>query len=205
MYNRKDSYYLKAKKEGYLSRAAYKLLEMDKKYKIIRRGDHVLDLGAAPGGWSQAALMLTGPSGSVTAVDLKAVDGVRGENFRFFQGDMMSEEVVALVEGAVPQKYDVIISDMAPHTSGIRLKDHMESAYLVEKVFHLTDRLLKKGGRLLVKLFDGQERANIVNRMRASFKQVKLIRPEATRKESFEMYIVCAGYFGVGSEGSHPR
>lgn len=194
MYNRKDSYYKKAKDEGYKSRAAYKLIELNKKYNIIRSGNRVLDCGAAPGGWSQVALKLTGPAGLVAAVDLEAITGINDKNFIFFQGDMTSAEMFDKVSQVAPGGYEAIISDMAPKTTGIRVRDHLGSAELVEKVMSLCPALLKQGGSMLVKLFDGEEREGIVKNMRGMFNQVKLIRPDATRKSSFEMYIICTGY-----------
>lgn len=143
VYNRKDSYYKKAKQEGYKSRAAYKLKELNTKYKIIKSGYKVLDCGAAPGGWSQVALEITGDKGFVVGVDLNAITGINKKNFVSIQGDFTTDEIVNKVLEVCPV-YDAVISDIAPHTIGIRDADHTNSLELVEKVYTFTMKTLKK-------------------------------------------------------------
>lgn len=193
MYNRKDSYYLKAKKEGYKSRAAYKLLELNQKYKLIKKGDKVLDAGAAPGGWSQVALEIAGRNGKVVAVDLEEIVGIHEPNFTFIHGDMRSAETINTLQALAEGGYNVVLSDMAPKTTGIRIKDHADSMELVRIALELSKHTLKKGGSFLVKVFDGEDRPAFVKELEKLFKQVKTIRPDATRKGSFEMYVVATG------------
>ncbi|MDR0454323.1 MAG: RlmE family RNA methyltransferase [Deferribacteraceae bacterium] len=190
MYSRKDSYYLKAKKEGYKSRAAYKLLELNQKYKFIRKDYKALDLGAAPGGWSQVALELVGTGGSVTAVDMEEIVGINASNFTFIHGNMLDSVIADKLETNASGGYDIIISDMAPKTSGIRIKDHADSIKLAQTAATMADKMLKKGGAFLVKLFDGEDRPAFVDELRKKYKNIHQTRPDATRKNSFEMYIV---------------
>ncbi len=188
VYNRKDTYYKKAKQEGYKSRAAYKLKELNTKYKIIKKGYKVLDCGAAPGGWSQVALEITGDSGMVVGVDLNEIEGINKKNFISITGDFTTDEII----NQVLEKcglYDAVISDIAPHTIGIRDADHTNSLLLVEKVYAFTMKTLKKGGSFLFKLFEGEGRKNLVERLKKDFKEVRIIKPDATRQGSMEIYI----------------
>ena len=149
VYNRKDSYYKKAKQEGYKSRAAYKLKELNTKYNIIKKGYKVLDCGAAPGGWSQVALEITGDKGFVVGVDLNPVTGINKKNFVSITGDFTTDEIVNQVLEVCPV-YDAVISDIAPHTIGIRDADHTNSLELVEKVYDFTMKTLKKDGSFIL-------------------------------------------------------
>lgn len=194
MYNRKDSYYHKAKQEGYKSRAAYKLLELNKKYRIIKKGDKVLDCGGAPGGWSQVALGLVGSSGLVVASDLVKIEGISAHNFVFIEGNMLESEVGEKLNLISEDGYNAVLSDMAPKTTGIKVKDHAGSIELADVALKMAIKSLKQGGNFLVKLFDGEERDDYVKKVRSRFKNVKTIRPDATRKSSFEMYIFAAGF-----------
>ena len=179
VYNRKDSYYKKAKQEGYKSRAAYKLKELNTKYKIIKSGYKVLDCGAAPGGWSQVALEI---------VDLNEITGINKKNFVSIAGDFTTDEILNQVLDICPL-YDAVISDIAPHTIGIRDADHTNSLELVEKVYDFTMKTLKKGGSFLFKLFEGEGRKGLVERLKKDFKDVRIIKPDATRQGSMEIYI----------------
>lgn len=188
VYNRKDSYYKKAKKEGYKSRAAYKLKELNTKYKIMKKGSKVLDCGAAPGGWSQVALEIVGEQGFVVGVDLNEITGINNKNFKSIAGDFTREEIINQVLEKC-DKYDCIISDIAPHTIGIRDADHTNSLELVEKVYTFAMQTLKKDGSFLFKLFEGQGRKGLVERLKKDFKDVRIIKPDATRQGSMEIYI----------------
>lgn len=188
VYNRKDTYYKKAKQEGYKSRAAYKLKELNTKYKIIKKGAKVLDCGAAPGGWSQVALEIVGDAGMVVGVDLNEIEGINKKNFISIAGDFTTDEILNQVL-SVCSIYDAVISDIAPHTIGIRDADHTNSLLLVEKVYEFTMKTLKKGGSFLFKLFEGEGRKNLVDRLKKDFKDVRIIRPDATRQGSMEIYI----------------
>lgn len=194
MYNRKDSYYKLAKKEGYKSRAAYKLKEMNKKYNLYGRKSYVLDAGCAPGGWSQVALE-TVKNGRVVGVDLIEVRGVNDPNFFFIQGDLTQDETVEEIK-KYAYAFDCVISDAAPNTAGQRLLDHVNSVELVGIIFELTKKMLKVGGNFCFKLFEGEDRDKLVKSIRPYFDMVKMYVPDATRKSSFEMYIVCKGFKG---------
>lgn len=188
VYNRKDTYYYKAKKEGYKSRAAYKLKELNSKYKILKHGMKVLDCGASPGGWSQVALEIVGGKGLVVGVDLDEITGINNKNFISIQGDFTLDETLEKVL-SISSVYDTVISDIAPHTIGIKDADHTNSLELVEKVYKFTMQTLKKGGSFLFKLFEGEGRKDLVSRLKKDFKEVRIIKPEATRQGSMEIYI----------------
>lgn len=192
-YNRKDAYYKKAKKEGYRSRAAYKLKELNTKYKLIKQGNKVLDCGAAPGGWSQVALELVGSNGLVVAIDLNPISDINNKNFKSIVGDFTHDDVIASILD-VSDKYNVVISDIAPHTTGIRDTDHYNSYRLVQSVYEFTKEVLIEGGNFIFKLFDGIERQTLVTELKKNFENIKIIRPDATRSGSMEIYIVATKF-----------
>jgi 23S rRNA (uridine2552-2'-O)-methyltransferase len=193
MYNRKDSYYKKAKSEGYKSRAAYKLMELNKKYSLIKKGYNVLDVGAAPGGWCQVSLELVGDKGKVVGVDLLDIDGIENKNFYFIKGDLKNKNTLDKVLNFC-NKFDTIISDAAPNTSGQKFADHLRSMELVELIFDFTIKVLKPNGNFLFKLFDGADRENFIKKLKQNFSMVKIFKPDSTRKNSFEIYIICKGF-----------
>ncbi len=190
MYNRKDSYYKKAKQQGYKSRAAYKLMELNKKYSLIKKGSKVLDAGAAPGGWSQVALEIVGEKGLVVGIDLLNIEGIENKNFHFIHGDLTNESTLRLALDYSPV-YDTVISDAAPNTSGQKFADHIKSVELVTIIYNFAISVLKPKGNFLFKLFDGQEKNELVSNLKEKFKMVKFIKPDSTRKNSFEIYVVC--------------
>ncbi|GHU85494.1 23S rRNA (uridine(2552)-2'-O)-methyltransferase [Deferribacterales bacterium] len=192
-YKRKDSYYLKAKQEGYKSRAAYKLIELNQKYKLLKKGYSVLDCGAAPGGWTQVALSLVETTGCVVAVDYEVIEGISGDNFTFIQGDMLKAETITAVLQAANGSFNAVLSDMAPKTTGIKLKDHVGSIELATVALEIAKNTLKAGGSFLVKIFDGEDRPAYLKSLKTLFREVRTIRPDATRKESYEMYVVAIG------------
>ncbi len=195
MYNRKDSFYRKAKQEGYRSRASYKLLELHQKYKIFKKDDAVLDVGAAPGGWSQVVLQLLGNNGVVVGVDILNITPINDKRFHFINGDIRNETTFTEIS-KIRDSFDVIISDVAPNTTGQKFVDHQNSINLIKMVISFSKTLLKKDGTLLFKLFDGEDREQLVKSLKDNFNEVKIIRPDATRKNSFEIYIICKGYRG---------
>lgn len=194
MFKRKDSYYLKAKKEGYRSRAAYKLTEIARKEAVVRTGDYVIDAGAAPGGWSQILLSLVGKKGKVVAVDILPMEPLPDENYRFFQEDLSLPSLPGLILGFLGRKADAVVSDAAPNTSGIAFTDQARSADLVRVVFSLARMTLKGGGIFLAKIFEGQEADAVFKELKEEFETVRRIRPAATRKESFELYLLARGF-----------
>ncbi|ADR19286.1 RlmE family RNA methyltransferase [Calditerrivibrio nitroreducens] len=193
MYNRKDSFYKKAKLEGYRSRASYKLLELNQKYKLFRKNDAVLDVGAAPGGWSQVALQLLGEKGIVVAVDILDINPLNDKRFHFIKGDIRDENTLSEIT-KYASSFDIVISDIAPNTTGQKFVDHQNSINLIKTVMNFIMKTLKKNGIFLFKLFDGEERESLVKDLKELFEDIKIIRPDATRKNSFEIYIICKGY-----------
>ncbi len=200
MYERKDAYYRQAKKEGYRSRAAFKLTQIARKEKAVRPGDRVIDAGAAPGGWSQVLLDLVGKRGKVAAVDLLPMDPIPGDGFRFWQRDLtdpgLAGELLAFLGG----KADVVLSDAAPNTTGSSFTDQARSADLVRAVFALAAPTLRTGGTFLAKIFGGADADAVFRELRPFFSELRRIRPDATRKESFELYLLGKGY--KGEEGT---
>ena len=189
-YIRKDNFYKKAKREGYNSRAIYKLVEIDNKYKLFEGAKHILDLGAAPGSWSQSILKKLGHSGSVVAIDIIDIKNVNNSNFVFINGNIFDEDIVTKIKER-QTCFDVVVSDAAPNTTGDKMVDHYNSVELVGRISYIAQLLLKKGGNFLFKLFEGVETKNIVEKMKNDFIEVKIYRPKATRQGSFEIYVVC--------------
>jgi 23S rRNA (uridine2552-2'-O)-methyltransferase len=188
-----DHYFRLAKKEGYLSRAAYKLIEIDDRRKILRRGDCVLDCGAAPGSWLQAAAKRVGPRGVVVGIDLKPITHAFTEaNVRTVVGDVVNIAASELLGDLAA--FDVILSDMAPSTTGVPSADHHHSVRLCEALLDRCKELLRPGGTVCMKVFEGEAYPALLSRTKAMFETVKGFKPKATRGESREMYIVATGY-----------
>lgn len=187
MYERKDYFYQRAKKEGFASRAAYKLLEIQKKYRILKAGDTLLDLGCAPGGWLQVAARIVGPKGKVIGVDRLPLKLGLPANARFIQKNI--EEA-----GSELPEADVIFSDMSPDLSGIAFKDTYQSFELLNTVWKIAQEKLKNGGHLLAKIFPGPEAQMLQNEIKTHFKMLKRSSPRATRKTSSEIYLLAIGY-----------
>jgi 23S rRNA (uridine2552-2'-O)-methyltransferase len=194
MYDRKDAWYRQAKREGYRSRAAYKLSQIAGKEKAIRAGDRAIDAGAAPGGWSQLLLELVGARGRVAAVDLLPMDPLPGDNFRFWRRDLsdpaLPPELLSFLGGMA----DIVLSDAAPNTTGSAFTDQARSADLVRTVFALARGTLREDGIFLAKIFGGAESDAVFAELKPSFRELRRIRPEATRKGSFELYILGKGF-----------
>jgi 23S rRNA (uridine2552-2'-O)-methyltransferase len=199
-----DPYVQKAKAEGYRSRAAYKLLELDKKDRLLLPGQLLVDLGAAPGSWSQVAVAKLGSKGRVVAVDLLPMEPLPG--VQFVQGDFREQEVLdALLVLLGGRKADLVISDLAPNISGIGVSDQARSMYLCELALEFARQCLKPGGSLLVKVFQGAGFTEFLAGMRKSFVKVGSRKPEASRGRSSEMYLLGKGFragfkAGAGSE-----
>ena len=188
-----DPFVQKAKAEGYRSRAAYKLMEMDKKDRLLLPGQLLVDLGAAPGSWSQVAVAKIGNKGRVVAVDLLPMAPMPG--VQFIQGDFREQEVLEAVLLALGgRKPDLVISDLAPNISGIAVSDQARSMYLCELALECAGKCLKPGGSLLVKVFQGAGFAEFLVDMRKSFAKVGSRKPEASRGRSSEMYLLGKGF-----------
>ena len=184
-----DEYVKKAQKEGYRSRAVYKLLEIIENNQIINKGNKVLDLGAAPGGWSQVASKIVGKTGQVIASDLLPIDNI--SNVDFLQGDF-TEKVVykKLIELTEKSKFDVVLSDMAPNMSGQKSIDQPKSIYLSELALDMAIKVLSNNGHFIVKVFQGDGFDTFLKNARENFKKVVIKKPKASRARSKEVYLV---------------
>lgn len=191
-----DPYYKNAKKNNYRSRASYKLLQLNKKYKIIKEDYNVLDLGAAPGGWSQVALEKVGLNGKVVAVDLNRIKPLEDENFYRIKGDFTEPEVQKKILDILGSKANTIISDASPSLSGIKDIDQLKSADLVNTVLSLTETMLSNKGNLVMKLFQGSQYPQLIKNAKKDFKIVKTTKPASSRKQSSEMYLIGLNYKG---------
>ena len=184
-----DVYVQRAKAEGYRSRAAYKLIEVAARDKLLKPGMVVVDLGAAPGGWSQVAAAKTGAGGRVIAVDLLPMDSLR--NVTFLQGDFRDETVAQALERELAGRpIDLVLSDMSPNISGIALSDQARAMHLAELALEFAVKHLKPGGSLLVKVFQGSEFQEFLREMRSRFMHVMTRKPEASRGRSNELYLL---------------
>ena len=190
-YNRKDHYYKKAKEDGFRSRAAFKLEQLQKKYKLIKNGAHVLDLGCSPGGFLQVTAEAAGPKGRVVGVDLLPLKPLNEyPHIHFILGDGRDSAVQSAIRDAIGDYADVVLSDMAPNTSGVKHLDHARSVELAQVALQIAARFLKNGGSMLIKLFEGDELKDFQAEAAQYFGKIDLHRPEATRKGSNEIYLI---------------
>jgi 23S rRNA (uridine2552-2'-O)-methyltransferase len=190
----RDTYFQKAKEEGYRARSAYKLKQIQEKFHVIRRRHTVVDLGAAPGSWSQVLVQLVGSRGRVIAVDLQEMEPIEG--VKIIQGDMtdplVQDQIMSLTKGHC----NVVVSDAAPSTTGIKLRDHVISIELARTAFSLAQRLLFPGGHMVLKVFQGEDLAPLIHDVKQKFHPVKVHTPPATRNESWEAFIVAQKFKG---------
>lgn len=191
-----DVYVKKSRAEGYRSRASYKLLEINEKDHIFKQDMIVVDLGSTPGGWSQVAKKLVGSKGKVIALDILEMEPLAGVTF--IHGDFTSEEtlnrLLAHLSESNIAKVDLVISDMAPNLTGIKTSDQANSIYLIQLAFQFAQLALKPGGTLLVKAFQGSKFDMLVKEMRTSFSKLLIRKPNASRSESKEVYLLATGY-----------
>ena len=184
-----DPYVQLARKEGWRSRAAFKLMEMDDKDKLLRRGEVVVDLGATPGGWSQVAAKRVGDGGMVLALDLLEMEPIHGVDF--LQGDFREDEVLARLEEKLNgRSVGLVMSDMAPNMSGVPLVDQARIMYLAELGLEFCKAHLKPDGAFLVKVFQGTDYESFLRSMRDTFKTVAVRKPDASRDRSAELYLL---------------
>jgi 23S rRNA (uridine2552-2'-O)-methyltransferase len=188
-----DPFVKQAQKDGYRSRSAYKLVELNEKDKLIRPGMRLLDLGSAPGGWSQVAGKLVGDKGRVLATDILPMDSLK--NVDFIQGDFTDDAIVQkLLDWLGGGKFDLIISDIAPNVTGISSADQASSIHFLELALDTVRRTLKPGATFVAKMFQGSGSDQYVKELRAHFDKVVIRKPEASRKESREVYLVAKGF-----------
>ena len=190
--HRKDEYVLLAQREGYRCRAVYKLLELLERDQMIKRGQRILDLGAAPGGWCQVASKLLGPDGQIVAIDLLEMQPIEGVTF--IQGDFREDEVLAQILSSLKGEANLVMSDLAPNISGIRSVDQSRCMYLAELALDCAGKVLAPGGSFVTKLFHGEGFDSYVKNARTMFSQVKVKKPKASRPRSRETYMVARGY-----------
>ncbi len=193
-----DFYFKKARREGYPARSVYKLEEAQQKYRLLGRNARVLDLGCWPGSWSMFAAKTVGPRGLVVGVDLQAgrlQPVAKGAPIRIERADVMDDAVLAVITRHA-KRFDVVLSDMAPRTTGNRWADQQHSLRLARRVLELACRLLRPGGNMYVKVFEGEDFREFVQETRRAFGVVKTFKPKSSRKESREVFVL-----GLGKKG----
>jgi 23S rRNA (uridine2552-2'-O)-methyltransferase len=191
---KKDQYRKLAKQQGYRSRAAFKLLQLNKSYKIIKKSNKVIEFGCAPGGWIQVVSQLVGQSGYVLGLDLKEIRPLAGT--RFIKGNIEDPQLVqVLLQTIGPgNKFDVVLSDMSPNVSGIWEIDHERQIHLTKHALHVSAKILASGGNAVYKIFQGASTRSFVDELAEHFALVKLSKPPASRQESSELYVICIGF-----------
>jgi 23S rRNA (uridine2552-2'-O)-methyltransferase len=187
---KRDYYYRKAKEEKYRSRAAYKLFQAIETYHFIKNGDVVVDLGAAPGGWVQAARKTVGSRGFVLGVDLKPVEPFPRSNVRTIIGDINEQETLEQILSMLPKKADVVISDASPNISGIWEVDHARQIDLAHQSLKIALETLRPLGNFFVKVFEGDLLVDFINKVKRHFEVVRIIKPKASRAKSSEIFVL---------------
>jgi 23S rRNA (uridine2552-2'-O)-methyltransferase len=191
---RKDQYRKLAKQKGYRSRAAFKLLQLNKSYKIIKKSDRVVEFGCAPGGWIQVVSQLVGQSGLVLGLDLKDIRPLSGT--KFIKGSIEDPQLPQILLQSIGpgDKFDVVLSDMSPNVSGIWEIDHERQISLTKHALHTSNKILERGGNAVYKIFQGASTQSFVDELAEHFTLVKLSKPPASRQESSELYVICLGF-----------
>jgi 23S rRNA (uridine2552-2'-O)-methyltransferase len=192
-----DPYVARAKREGFRSRAAYKLAEIDDKYRLLRPGAHVVDLGAAPGGWSEMAARRIGGHGRVIAIDILEMKPVAG--VEFLQLDFLDETAPGRLKAMLDGKADVVLSDMAANATGHRQTDHLRIMALAEAAAHFAREVLSEGGSFLCKVLQGGTEAALLAALKRDFASVKHVKPPASRSDSAELYLLARGFRGASA------
>jgi 23S rRNA (uridine2552-2'-O)-methyltransferase len=198
---RKDLYRRLAKEQGYKSRAAFKLIEANERYGFLREGGKVVDLGAAPGGWLQVVSEIVGPSGRVVGVDLSPIR-LKGKNIVVIRTDVHDPGVAAKVREALGGPADVVLSDLAPSVTGVWELDQTRQADLTLRVLELSRELLREGGGVFCKLFEGERSQEVRKELRRTFRSVRVLKPAASRTASSELYYFCEDAVREEREGT---
>jgi 23S rRNA (uridine2552-2'-O)-methyltransferase len=188
-----EYYYKKAKEENYRSRAIYKLVQANEKYGFIQRNNVVVDLGAAPGGWIQAARKMTGKHGYVLGIDLKPIEPFTQEYVRTIVCDLTEPDIVEQIMSFLPRKADVVISDAAPNVTGVWEVDHAIQIDLATKSMEIALQILCPNGNFFVKVFEGGLLNDYIQSVKSHFEEVKIVKPQASRAKSSEMYLLATG------------
>jgi len=198
---RKNEYYFKkAKEENYRSRSTYKLVQANEKYGFIQRNNIVVDLGAAPGGWIQAARKMTGKNGFVLGIDLKPIEPFTQEYIRTIIADFTELGTIDIIMSFLPRKADVVLCDAAPNITGVWEVDHARQIDLAEKALEIAQCVLRPSGSFFVKVFEGELLNDFMQTVKTLFGEVKLVKPQASRQQSSEMYLLALG-LKVAREG----
>lgn len=187
---RRDQYHKLAREKGYRSRAAFKLLETVRRYKFIRRGDVIIDLGAAPGGWTQIARSVVGEEGCVICVDLREIAPFEWGNVFTLRMDIMDASLIARLTKQADGPVDVVISDVSPNVTGIWELDHARQLKLAERSLEIAELTLERGGNFFVKVFHGRELKKFEEKLRMRFRTFRIIKPSASRSQSSEIYFL---------------
>ena len=194
---KRDYFYNRAKEEHYRSRASYKLLQAVNKYHLIKYGDVVVDLGAAPGGWMQVAKKIVGNKGFVLGVDPKPIEPFPQDYVQALIGDMTEQETRQRIRKTIPRKVDVVISDASPNISGIWEVDHARQIDLAQHALGIAAENLRQNGSVFVKVFQGDMLDDFVKKVKKCFEEVKVVKPQASRAKSSEMYVLGLRFKGV--------
>ena len=197
-YRRKDTYHRRARAAGYRARSAYKLAELADRFRLLRRGDHVIDLGAWPGGWLQIAVERIGDEGRAVGVDVVPLEPLSAGNVALIAGDVRDPAVIQAARERLGRTADVVLSDLAPKLTGVAATDEARRSELAASVLAALPHLLRPGGRLLMKVFMGPDHPALMAQLREAFDDVKTTRPEATRPGSAELYAL-----GFGHRAAH--
>ena len=198
-YHPKDYFFKKAKAENYAARSVFKLQEMDERFRIFKPGYRVLDLGAAPGSWSQYASQKIGADGRILGVDLQPIQ-LTLPNAIFIAADLRDLELAAtMTEQGIAPPFDVVMSDMAPKTTGVRITDQSRSLELCEIALTSAERFLRPRGSFICKMFHGEDFESFRDRLRKRFGKVEALRPKSTRTESKEIFFICIQYLGTSA------
>jgi 23S rRNA (uridine2552-2'-O)-methyltransferase len=192
-----DPYVARAKREGYRSRAAFKLIEIDERFKLLKPGQRIVDLGAAPGGWSQVAAKIVGDSGKIVGIDLLEIEPMVGVDFITL--DFLAPEAPGLLTGLLGGPADLVLSDMAANTTGHKQTDHLRIIGLAETAAEFAREILAPGGSYLAKVFQGGTEGALLADLKRDFASVRHVKPNASRADSSELYVLASGYRGERS------
>ncbi|MEM3519027.1 MAG: RlmE family RNA methyltransferase [Candidatus Hadarchaeales archaeon] len=194
-----DGYYRMAKKLGYRSRAAFKLLQLDERYSLIKKGDVVVDLGAAPGGWMQVAAEKVGSAGFVLGVDVQQIEKFPEPNVVTLIADITKENTAAEILKILPRQADVVLSDVSPKITGVWSIDHSRSIELTRASVDIAEKILAPGGNILMKVFQGDLLQDFLAEVKEKFTFFKASKPRASRKESAEVYLIGKGFISTNN------
>lgn len=190
---RRDHYYQKSKEENYRSRAAYKLLQAEKKYQFLKRGDVVVDIGAAPGGWLQITRKYVGVDGFVLGIDLKRIQPFKETNVKAIIGDIRNPDVTSCAQKILPSLADVVLSDVSPNVSGVWEVDHARQIHLAQKSLMFALEVLRVKGSFFIKVFQGDMFNDFLKEVNQHFERVEILKPRASRSKSAEVFFLALG------------